>query len=89
MQTHSVLSPSQYQSNQYAPQQFPQSLPSQQNQPLQSNDRISTPQFSTDGTNIIMHLGIPDALVGSLIGKGGSILKDIMSQSNTSAHVCS
>lgn len=39
---------------------------------------ISAPTFSTDGTNIIMEIGIADTHLGSVLGKGGYIIKDIM-----------
>ena len=48
---------------------------------------VSPPVFSTDGTNIIMQMGVPDNLLGPLIGKGGAVIKDIMAVTGTFAQV--
>lgn len=39
---------------------------------------ISPPVYTTDGANITMELGIPDAIIGALMGRGGSVVKEIM-----------
>jgi hypothetical protein len=44
---------------------------------------ILSPKFSTDGTNIIMKLGVVDNLLGPIMGRSGNILKEIMGNSGT------
>ena len=48
---------------------------------------IAPPQFTTDGTNIIMKLGVVDGLLGPIMGRSGSIIKDIMGASGTKIRV--
>eukprot|EP00595_Chromulina_sp_UTEXLB2642_P002514 CAMPEP_0196765644 /NCGR_PEP_ID=MMETSP1095-20130614/10256_1 /TAXON_ID=96789 ORGANISM="Chromulina nebulosa, Strain UTEXLB2642" /NCGR_SAMPLE_ID=MMETSP1095 /ASSEMBLY_ACC=CAM_ASM_000446 /LENGTH=438 /DNA_ID=CAMNT_0042124029 /DNA_START=14 /DNA_END=1330 /DNA_ORIENTATION=+ len=48
---------------------------------------VTAPQFSTDGTNIIMVMGIPEHLLGSVIGKSGSIIKEITNTTGAKTHV--
>jgi len=38
---------------------------------------ILPPMYQTDGTSITMTLGVPDLKIGVLIGRGGSIVKEI------------
>lgn len=47
----------------------------------------TAPIFSTDGTRIIMQMGIPDELLGSIIGKQGSVIKEISAMSGAHCQV--
>ncbi len=43
--------------------------------------------FSTDGTKIILQMGIPDDYLGAIIGKQGTIIKEIMTMSGAFCQV--
>lgn len=43
--------------------------------------------FSTDGTKIIMQMGIPDEYLGVIIGKQGAVIRDIMAASGAYCQV--
>lgn len=42
---------------------------------------VTAPIFSTDGSRIIMQMGVPDNLLGVLIGPGGATIKEISNSS--------
>ena len=48
---------------------------------------IAPPNFSTDGVTITMELSVPDEIIGSIIGRGGHIIKDIKSSSGAMVKV--
>lgn len=49
---------------------------------------FTPPVFSTsDGSTVTMQMGVPDHLLGSIIGKGGSIVREIMAITNTTIQV--
>ena len=48
---------------------------------------MSPPSYSSDGTNIRMEVGIPDNIVGAILGKGGIVIKEIMAYTGTVIHV--
>ena len=46
---------------------------------------VTDPIFETDGTSITMKMGIPDDLIGVIIGKAGATIKEIAAMSGTFA----
>ena len=48
---------------------------------------LTAPTFTVDGDGVIMTMGIPDERLGGLLGKGGSIIKEIMTQTSTQIKV--
>ena len=48
---------------------------------------MSPPTYASVGTNIKMEVGIPDNIVGAILGKGGIVIKEIMAYTATVIHV--
>ena len=62
-----------------------------QQQPMQmqaSEGDVTGPSFTSDGQgNLTMLLGLSDSLIGCVLGRGGSVIKDIMASTGTVIHI--